>query len=211
MQLLSDLVSRKLENLYARLNDILTIFMKPDCGSVSENSKLRKSMSFRLTPLRARGSTVSDSVESMTRREPEAQIRTKFLLIPAVIVSGILGACFTTLRADDSFVEKANVYRNPFSLPSGVRFEKKKEELGEIFETVWTEGVVASHVYGIFQSGNVARANINGIWVKEGDWVGEEQVTKIETEHVVLVDKEEERNLPLREFETEFQVIERAY
>lgn len=216
MRLPSDLVSRKLENLYARLNDFLTIFMKPGCGSVSENSKVKKSMSYRLTPLRARGSTVSDSVESMTRREPEAQIRAKFLLIPAVIVSVMLGACFTTLngeeiKADDSSVEKANVYRNPFSLPSGVRFEKKKEEVGKIFETVWTEGVVASHVYGIFQSGNIARANINGIWVKEGDWVGEEQVTKIETEHVVLVDKEEERNLPLREHETEFQVIERAF
>jgi hypothetical protein len=152
----------------------------------------------------------------MTRREPEAQIRTKFFLIPAVIVSGMLGACFTTLngeeiKADDSFVKKTNVYRNPFSLPSGVRFEKKKEELGAFSGKVWTPGVVASHVYGIFQSGNVARANINGIWVKEGDWVGEEQVTKIETAHVVLVDKEEERNLPLRELETEFQVIERAY
>lgn len=217
MRLLSDLVSRKLENLYAGLNGILSIFMKPDCGSVSENPKWRKSMSFRLTPLRAGGSTVSDSVESMTRRKPEAQIRTKFFLIPAVIVSGILGACFTTLngeeiKADDSFVKKANVYRNPFSLPSGVRFEKKKEELGAFLETVWTEGVVASHVYGIFQSGNVARANINGIWVKEGDWVGEEQVAKIETEHVVLVGKEQEkRNLPLRELETELQVIERVF
>jgi hypothetical protein len=150
----------------------------------------------------------------MTRREPEARIKAKFFLIPAVIVSGMLGACFTTLngeeiKADDSFVKKTNVYRNPFSLPSGVRFEKKKEELGEIFETVWTEGVVASHVYGIFQSGNIARANINGIWVKEGDWVGEEQVIEIETENVVLKGKEtEQRNLPLRGVETELKVFE---
>ena len=147
------------------------------------------------------------------------QIRAKFFLIPAVIVSGMLGTCFTTLngeeiKADDSFVEEANVYRNPFSLPSGVRFEKKTEEVGSFLElTVWEDGVVANHVNGIFQSGNILRANINGVWVKEGDWVGEEQVAKIETEYIVLVGKDQEkRNLPLRELETtELQVIERVY
>jgi hypothetical protein len=160
---------------------------------------------------------LSDLVSRKLENRLTPQIKAKFFLIPAVIVSGMLGACFTTLsgeeiKADDNSVEKANVYRNPFSLPSGVRFEKKKEELGAFLETVWTEGVVASHVYGIFQSGNIARANINGIWVKEGDWVGEEQVTKIETAHVVLVGKEQEkRNLLLREPETEFQVIERVF
>ena len=159
---------------------------------------------------------LSDLVSRKLENRLTPQIKAKFFLIPAVIVSGMLGACFTALsgeeiKTDDNSVEKANVYRNPFSLPSGVRFEKKKEEVGKIFETVWTEGVVASHVYGIFQSGNIAKANINGIWVKEGDWVGEEQVTEIETEHVVLVEKGEKRNLPLRDFGTELQVIERAY
>ena len=162
---------------------------------------------------------LSDLVSRKLENRFTPQIRAKFFLIPAVIVSGVLGACFTTLdaqeiKADDSFVKEANVYRNPFSLPSGVRFEKKKEELGTVLETVWTEGVVASHVYGIFQSGNIAKANINGIWVEEGDWVGEEQVTEIETEHVVLVekgDKPEKRNLPLRDFGTELQVVERVY
>ena len=160
---------------------------------------------------------LSDFVSRKLENRLTPQIKAKFFLIPAVIVSGMLGACFTALsgeeiKADDNSVKKTNVYRNPFSLPSGVRFEKKKEELGAFLETVWTEGVVASHVYGIFQSGNIARANINGIWVKEGDWVGEEQVTKIETAHVVLVGKEQEkRNLLLREPETEFQVIERVF
>ena len=139
MRLLNDLVSWKLDNLYARLNDTFSIFMNPNCGLVSENSKLRKFMSYLLTPLRARGSTVSDSVESMTRREPEAQIRAKFLLIPAVIISGILGICFTTLngeeiKADDSSVEEVNVYRNPFSLPSGVSFVQKTEAVGAYSE-----------------------------------------------------------------------------
>ena len=74
---------------------------------------------------------------------------------------------------------------------------------------------MASSVTGIFQSGNIVRANINGIWVKEGDWVGEEQVIEIETENVVLIggEEKEKRNLPLRGVrgvETEFKVIERV-
>ena len=126
MRLLSNLVSWKLNNLYARLNDTLSVFMKPDCGLMSEDSKLRRFISYRLTPLRAGGAT-----------EPEAQIRAKFLLIPAVIISGILCVCFTTLngeeiKADDnSSVEEVNVYRNPFSLPSGVSFEEKTGAVGE--------------------------------------------------------------------------------
>ena len=68
---------------------------------------------------------------------------------------------------------------------------------------------MASSVNGIFQSGNIVRANINGIWVKEGDWVGEEQVIEIETENVVLKGKEtEQRNLPLRGVEAELKAIE---
>jgi hypothetical protein len=172
------------------------------------------------------GSTVSDSlrgivpsgaepVESMTRREPEAQIRAKFLLIPAVIISGILGVCFTTINGEEIkdggiSMEEVNVYRNPFSLPSGVRFVKKTEAVGAYSgNKEWKEGVVASSVTGIFRSGNIVRANINGIWVKEGDWVGEEQVIEIETENVVLIGKEtERRNLPLRGVKTELKVLE---
>jgi hypothetical protein len=167
--------------------------MNPRCGLLSEGSKLRRFVSYRLTP----------------------QIRAKLLLIPAVIISGILGVCLTTLngeevKADDSSVEKVNVYRNPFSLPSGVRFEEKAGTVGAYSEyTEWQEGVVASSVNGIFQSGNIVKANINGIWVKEGDWVGEEQVIAIETENVVLLGKEnDKRNLPLRGVETELKAIE---
>ncbi len=195
MRLISELVSWKLNNLYARLNDTLSIFMKPDCGLLSENSRLRKFISNRLTP----------------------QIRANFLLIPAVIISGILGTSFTTLngeevKADDSSVEKVNVYRSPFSLPSGVSFVEKTGEVGEFENTEWKEGVVANSVNGIFQSGNIVRANINGIWVKEGDWVGEEQVIEIETENVVLIggEEKEKRNLPLRGVETELKVIKVA-
>ncbi len=196
MRLLNDLVSWKLNNLYARLNDTHSFFKNPNCGLLSESSKLRRFISYRLTP----------------------QIRAKFLLIPAVVISGVLGVCFTTLngegvKADDSSVEKVTVYRNPFSLPSGVRFEEKTGTVGAYSEYAeWKEGVVASSVNGIFESGNIVRANINGVWVKEGDWVGEEQVIKIETEKVVLIggEEKEKRNLPLRGVETELEVIERA-
>jgi hypothetical protein len=85
----------------------------------------------------------------------------------------------------------------------------KTEAVGAYSESEWKEGVVASSVNGIFQSGNIVRANINGIWVKEGDWVGEEQIIKIEAENVVLIGKEtEKRNLPLRGVEAELKVIE---
>ncbi len=194
MRLISDLVSWKLNNLYARLNDTLSVFMNSDYGLISENSRLRRFISYRLI----------------------RQIRVKFLLIPAVIISGILGVCFTSLnaeelKADDSSVEKVNVYRNPFSLPSGVRFEKKTGAIGEYSEyTEWKEGVVASSVNGIFQSGDIVRANINGMWVKEGDWVGEEQVIEIEPENVVLIggEEKEKRTLPLRGVEAELKAIE---
>ena len=172
MRLFSDLVSWKLDNLYARLNDTLSIFMNP--------------------------------------------IRAKFLLIPAVIVSGILGICFTTLNGEEikdggSSVDKVNVYRNPFSLPSGVSFEKTEAVGAYSGNTEWKEGVVASSVTGIFQSGNIVRANINGIWVKEGDWVGEEQIIAIEKENVVLKGNEEEkRTLPLRGVEAVLKAIERV-
>jgi hypothetical protein len=169
--------------------------MNLNSGLLSENSILRKFISYRFT----------------------LQIRAKFLLIPAVIISGTLGVCLTTLNgeeviSDDNSVEKVNVYRNPFSLPSGVRFEEKAETVGSYSENAeWKEGVVASSVNGIFQSGNVVRANINGIWVKEGDWVGEEQVIKIETENVVLIgggEEKEIRNLQLRGVEAELKIIE---
>ena len=189
MRLISDIVTRKLNNLYTRLNETLSIFMKPDCGLLSGNSKLRKFISYRLIP----------------------QIRANFLFIPAVIISGSLGVCFTPLngeevKADDSSVEEVDVYRNPFSLPSGVSFEERNGAVGIYSEKgEWKEGIVASSVSGIFKSGNIVRANINGVWVKEGDWVGEEQVIEIETENVVLIggEEKEKRNLPLRGVEAE--------
>ncbi len=188
MRATSNLVSRKLNNLDVRQSEALSISMKPDRGLLPEGSILKKFTLSRLSP----------------------KIRAKSLLISAVIISGILSACLTTLngeevKADDSSVEKVSIYRNPFSLPSGVRFEEKAGTVGTYSEySKWKEGDVANSVSGIFQSGNIVKANINGVWVKEGDWAGEEQVIAIETENVVLLGKENsKRNLPLRGAESD--------
>ncbi len=204
MRLLIDLLPGKTGNLYASLNYTLNIIVNTGCGLLSEISKLRKFEPIRLSP----------------------QTSAKFLLIPAVIVSGILSICATTLigeevKTNDSSVEQVAAYRSPFSLPSGVQFAKRAGVIGAYSEDAeWREGVVANNVNGIFKSGNIVRANIDGIWVREGDWVGEEQVMKISTENVVLAGGEGEeevgeeemvqRKLPLREGGTKFEVIERV-
>jgi len=126
IRLLRNLVSWKLDSLYVRLNDTFTIFMGPHYGLLSGISKLRKCVSCRHA----------------------SRMRAQFLLIPAVIISGVLSTCFTTLNAeevnaDDNPVEKVTAYRNPFSLPSGVRFEEKTEAVSDYSEyTEWQEGVV---------------------------------------------------------------------
>jgi len=113
------------------------------------------------------------------------------------------------MELKDERMYSVDTTRNPFSLPSGVRFAEKTGAIGAYSELEWKEGVVATSVNGIFQSGNIVRANINGVWVKEGDWVGEEQVIEIETENVVLKGKEtEKRNLPLRGVDAELKAIE---
>ncbi len=196
MRLLIDLLPGKTGNLYASLNYTLNIIINTGCGLLSEISKLRKFEPIRLSP----------------------QTSAKFLLIPAVIISGILSVCATTLigaevKTDDSSVEQVAAYRSPFSLPSGVRFAERAEVVGAYLEdAVWKEGVVASNVNGIFKSGNIVRANIDGIWVREGDWVGEEQVMEIGTKNIVLTGGEEsaQRTLPLREDKANFEVIERV-
>ncbi len=146
------------------------------------------------------------------------QMRARFFFSLAVIISGIISICAATLngaevKSPDSPVEQVTAQRNPFSLPSGVRFAERVEMVGAYSEFAeWKEGAVASNVNGIFKSGNIVRANINGIWVREGDWVGEEQIVEIGVENVVLTGEEESvrRTLPLREDKANFEVIERV-
>lgn len=195
MQLLSRFKFWNVYNLNPRLNASFGVFMSTNCGLLSEYPKLKKFISYRLMP----------------------QIRVKSLFLISVITIGILSACFTALNGEEVedseiSVKDEELERNPFSLPTDVSFVKKKEEVGTYSKnTEWKEGVVASSVNGIFQSGNIATANINGVWVKEGDWVGEEQVTDIRKDIVILIGKEKERReLPLRGVETELKVIERV-
>ncbi len=197
MRLLIDILPGNIGNLYADLSYTLKVTINPDCGLQSEIPKLRK---FEPNGLSPRSSA-------------------KFFLIPAIIISGILSICATTLigaevKTNDSSVEQVAAYRNPFSLPSGVRFAEKSGVVGSYSEFAeWKEGVVASNVNGIFKSGNIVRANIDGVWVREGDWVGEEQVMVIGVENVVLTGEEEgaRRTLPLRrEDNANFEVIERV-
>ncbi len=196
IRLLTDILPGKIGNLYADLSYTLKVTINPDCGLQSEIPKLRKFEPNGLSP----------------------RISAKFLLIPAIIISGILSICSTTLIGaevitDDSSVEQVAAYRNPFSLPSGVRFAERAEVVGAYLEdAVWKEGIVASNVNGIFKSGNIVRANIDGIWVREGDWVGEEQVMEIGTKNIVLTGGEEsaQRTLPLRKDKANFEVIERV-
>ncbi len=209
MLLLSSFTSQNFYNMTARLNDSLSIFMSANCGLQKENPKsnpelisgqnpkLKKFISYRLT----------------------SQIGVKFLLLLTVIIIGILSACFTTLNGEEAkdsenSVNEEELYRNPFSLPPGVGFiEKEKKEEAVTYSTLieWKEGVVASSVSGIFQSGRNTMANINGIWVKEGDWVGEEQVTDINKDNVVLSGKDgEKRTLSLQGVKTEVKVIKRV-
>ncbi len=172
--------------------------LMPHCILLSDIAKLRKFISCRLLP----------------------QIGAKFLFMSALIISGILGVCLTDANGEErsvggSFVEEVDIYRNrnPFALPSGVKFEEKAETDTFSDYTEWKDGMVASVVNGIFQSGDIARANVNGIWVEEGDWLGEEQVLEIGTGHVVLIGNENaKRTLPLRSFgsETELKIVARV-
>ncbi|ODS33268.1 MAG: hypothetical protein SCARUB_01589 [Candidatus Scalindua rubra] len=121
-------------------------------------------------------------------------------------------------RVEDSegdSVEAEKTDRDPFSLPVGVRFrEKKKEKRDGVILSAnqeFPEGMVASNLNGIYQSGKNTTANINGIWVKEGDWVGEEQVIDIQEDNVILSREDgEKRTLSLQEAESELKVIKRV-
>jgi hypothetical protein len=154
-------------------------------------------------------------------------------LLVAIISFGIIGVCITCFgkereKGDESPVaeEKAEnnedsvavkverLNRDPFSLPAGVSFleKKKKEKAGDTsVYTEWKEGVVASNLNGIYQSGKNVTANINGVWVKEGDLVGEERVIDIRWDSVILGGKGGvKRALSLKGIGTELKVIEKV-
>lgn len=158
------------------------------------------------------------------------QIRVKFYLLSMVLFLGTLSTGLTAINGEDTkSIEAQNaesiknnsvvkeegeaLYRNPFFLPTGVKFVEKEKRLSPGFsaekESTWDPEEVASSLSGIFQSGNIVKANINGKWMKKGDWLGEEQIVEIREDTVTLIGKRE-RSLYLEGVETELRVNERV-
>ena len=131
------------------------------------------------------------------------------LSFSSVCVAGIHG---DGVNRDSNPLKDEESMRDPFALPLEVNFLKKSQaaenvdsESGE-----WIEGMVASNVKGIFKSNGKSIANINHVWVETGKWVGEEQVTAISRNSVVLSGKSGvERTLLMQEGGARFQTTKR--
>ncbi len=120
-------------------------------------------------------------------------IKTKLLLFTTIIILNLSSVCIAEMHGnevnrDQDPVKDEELMRDPFALPQDVNFLKKSRE-AENADTgtgEWLEGMVASNVKGIFRSNGKSIANINHVWVETGKWVGEEQVTEINRDSVVL-------------------------
>ena len=157
------------------------------------------------------------------------QTRVKFYILPIILFLGTLGTGLPAINGEDTkSIEAQNaestkndsvvkeegeaLYRNPFFLPTGVTFVEKQKRLSSGFSSeseTWDPDEVPSNLSGIFQSENIVKANINGKWMKKGDWLGEEQVVEIREDSVILAGKEK-RSLSLEGVETQLKVTERV-
>ena len=120
-------------------------------------------------------------------------IKTKLFLFTTIFILNFVSVCVADMRGegvsiDSDPVKDEEQMRDPFAIPLDVNFLKKSleaenanSESGE-----WIEGMAASNVKGIFRSNGKSIANINHVWVETGKWVGEEQVTAINRDSVVL-------------------------
>ncbi len=148
--------------------------------------------------------------------------KTKLFLFTTIIILRISAVCVADIRGDEANSESNPVkdevlMRDPFALPLDVNFLKKSQapenansESGE-----WIEGMIASNVRGIFSSNGKSIANINHVWVETGKWVGDEQVTAINKDSVVLSGKSGvERTLLMQKdgarFETTQRIVSRT-
>jgi hypothetical protein len=120
-------------------------------------------------------------------------IKTRLFLLTTIIILSFTCICVADMHGEgDSIVSKPvkdeESMRDPFALPLDVNFLKKlREAEGTNSESgEWIEGMAASNVKGIFRSNGKSIANINHVWVETGKWVGEEQVTAINRDSVVL-------------------------
>lgn len=120
----------------------------------------------------------------------------KLFLFTAVIILNVLCICVADMHGDGMNINPGHSkdeksVRGPFALPPEVNFLKKAQETaGDYSESgEWKEGMIASSVKGIFRSDRRSMANINHVWIEAGNWVGEEQVTGIYKDSVVLKGK----------------------
>ncbi len=120
----------------------------------------------------------------------------KLFLFTAVIILNVLCICVADMHgegvnSDPGHSKDEESVRGPFTLPPEVNFLKKAQETADAYSesAVWKEGMIASSVKGIFQSGGRSMANINHVWTETGNWVGEEQITGIYKDSVVLKGK----------------------
>lgn len=133
-------------------------------------------------------------------------------IIVGIFVAGVMAyGAEKTKENRDSKKEEKPVY-DPFSLPGGVGF--KKEEGAEVegfsLSKEWEEGMYPSHVNGIFLSGRGSAAIINRVLVKEGSWVGDEQIIEIKKDAVVLARKDgTQRILPFNRGKLDVKVSKR--
>ena len=148
--------------------------------------------------------------------------KTKLFLFTTIIILRFTAVCVANISSDNANSESNPVkdevlMRDPFALPLDVNFLKKSQasENADSESGEWIEGMVASNVRGIFRSNGKSIANINHVWVETGKWLGEEQVTAINKDSVVLSGKSGiERTLLMQEkvarFETTQRIVSRT-
>ncbi len=141
----------------------------------------------------------------------------KLFLFTTVIILNVLCICVADMhgegvKIDPGHPKDEESARGPFTLPPEVNFLKKAQETADAYSesAAWNEGMIASSVKGIFQSGGRTMANINHVWIETGNWVGEEQVTGINKDSVVLKGKNGvKRTLFLQEEKAELKISTR--
>jgi hypothetical protein len=148
--------------------------------------------------------------------------KTKLFLFTTIIILRFTAVCVADISSDNTNSESNPVkdevlMRDPFALPLDVNFLKKSQasENADSESGEWIEGMVASNVRGIFRSNGKSIANINHVWVETGKWVGDEQVTAINKDSVVLSGKSGvERTILMQEkvarFETTQRIVSRT-
>lgn len=143
--------------------------------------------------------------------------KTKLFLFTTIIILSFSCVCVADMHSErvstnSNPLKDEESMRDPFALPLEVNFLKRSQaaENADPESGEWIEGMVASNVKGIFRSNGKSIANINHVWIETGKWVGEEQVTAINRDSVVLSGKNGvERTLLMHEDGARFKTTKR--